>query len=93
MLMASSRVNAAAVSLAGPPLILSIMTKVHCLRRSPARLIASNAGVEGEVIVEALSGQPFQMGYNAMDDRIEVRLRVSRCCCPAVSTQLHFREL
>ena len=48
------------------------MTRVHCLRRSPARLIASNAGVEGEVIVEALSGQPFQMGYNAMDDRIEV---------------------
>ena len=43
------------------------------LHRSPARLIASNAGVEGEVIVEALSGQPFQMGYNAMDDRIEVR--------------------
>jgi len=41
--------------------------------RSPARLIASNAGVEGEVIVEALSGQPFEMGYNAMDDRIEVR--------------------
>jgi hypothetical protein len=35
-------------------------------------LIASNAGVEGEVIVEALMGQPFHMGYNAMDDRIEV---------------------
>ena len=40
--------------------------------RAPARLIASNAGVEGEVIVEALMGQPFEMGYNAMDDRIEV---------------------
>ena len=42
------------------------------LCRAPARLIASNAGVEGEVIVEALMGQPFHMGYNAMDDRIEV---------------------
>jgi len=32
-------------------------------------LIANNAGVEGEVIVEALQGLSFEMGYNAMDDR------------------------
>lgn len=32
-------------------------------------MIANNAGVEGEVIVEALMGLSFEMGYNAMDDR------------------------
>lgn len=30
------------------------------------RLIASNAGVEGDVIIEKLLGQPFQIGYNAV---------------------------
>lgn len=44
---------------------------VPLARRSPARLIADNAGVEGEVIVQQLLGQPFEQGYNAMDDRIE----------------------
>lgn len=39
--------------------------------RAPCRLIAENAGVEGEVIVQKLLGQPFQIGYNAMDDKIE----------------------
>ena len=39
--------------------------------QAPARLIANNAGVEGDVIVEKLLGQPWEMGYNAMDDRIE----------------------
>ena len=38
---------------------------------APARLIASNAGVEGDVIIEKLMGKPFEMGYNA------VRLRLS----------------
>jgi chaperonin GroL len=38
---------------------------------APARLIADNAGVEGEVIVQQLLGKPFEQGYNAMDDRIE----------------------
>ncbi len=33
---------------------------------APARLIASNAGVEGDVIIEKLMGQPFEMGYNAV---------------------------
>lgn len=33
---------------------------------APARLIASNAGVEGDVIIEKLLGTPFEMGYNAV---------------------------
>ena len=39
--------------------------------QAPCRLIATNAGVEGEVIVQKLAGQPFHMGYNAMDDKIQ----------------------
>lgn len=39
--------------------------------QAPARLIANNAGVEGDVIVEKLFGQAWEQGYNAMDDRIE----------------------
>jgi chaperonin GroEL (HSP60 family) len=39
--------------------------------RAPARTIADNAGVEGEVIVQRLLGQPFAVGYNAMVDRVE----------------------
>jgi len=37
--------------------------------RAPARLIADNAGAEGEVVVQKLLGQPFKMGYNAMTDQ------------------------
>lgn len=45
---------------------------VACLPlQAPCRLIATNAGVEGEVIVQKLAGQPFYMGYNAMDDKIQ----------------------
>lgn len=39
--------------------------------RAPCRLIAHNAGVEGEVIVQKLLGQPFEMGYNAMIGKVE----------------------
>ncbi|EFJ47021.1 hypothetical protein VOLCADRAFT_105311 [Volvox carteri f. nagariensis] len=39
--------------------------------RAPCRLIADNAGVEGEVIVQRLLGKPFEVGYNAMIDKIE----------------------
>jgi len=39
--------------------------------QAPARLIANNAGVEGDVIVEKVTGQSWATGYNAMDDRIE----------------------
>lgn len=35
------------------------------------RCCAENAGVEGEVIVQKLLGQPFEVGYNAMHDRVE----------------------
>jgi chaperonin GroEL (HSP60 family) len=37
----------------------------------PARLIANNAGYEGDVIVESLLGTSFETGYNAMENRIE----------------------
>lgn len=47
------------------------METVCVLLQAPARLIANNAGVEGDVIVEKLMGQPWEQGYNAMDDRIE----------------------
>lgn len=39
--------------------------------QAPARLIANNAGVEGDVIVEKVFGKSWDLGYNAMDDRIE----------------------
>ncbi|KAL4439015.1 hypothetical protein ABPG77_006952 [Micractinium sp. CCAP 211/92] len=39
--------------------------------RSPCRMIADNAGVEGEVIVQRLLGKDFEVGYNAMYDRVE----------------------
>jgi len=39
--------------------------------RAPCRLIAENAGIEGEVVVQRLLGQPFEVGYNAMYDRVE----------------------
>ena len=39
--------------------------------RAPCRTIAENAGVEGEVIVQRLMGQPFSTGYNAMADKVE----------------------
>lgn len=32
----------------------------------PARLIANNAGYEGDVIVESLAGTSFETGYNAV---------------------------
>lgn len=38
---------------------------------APARLIASNAGVEGDVVIEKLLGQEFEIGYNAMSDKVE----------------------
>ena len=39
--------------------------------KAPCRIIAENSGVEGEVIVQKVLGQPFEVGYNAMYDRIE----------------------
>ena len=39
--------------------------------KAPARLIANNAGVEGDVVIEQLLGQPFEVGYNAMTGKVE----------------------
>jgi len=39
--------------------------------RAPCRIIAENAGVEGDVIVEAVMNRPFEVGYNAMENKIE----------------------
>ncbi|KAF8395253.1 hypothetical protein HHK36_019195 [Tetracentron sinense] len=38
---------------------------------SPASLIAYNAGVEGEVVVEKIKASEWEVGYNAMTDRYE----------------------
>lgn len=35
--------------------------------------VSCSTGVEGEVIVQKLLGQPFEIGYNAMIDVVEVR--------------------
>lgn len=38
---------------------------------SPAQLIANNAGVEGDVVVETVKTLPWREGYNAMSDTYE----------------------
>jgi chaperonin GroEL (HSP60 family) len=38
---------------------------------APASLIANNAGVEGEVVVEKVMDREWEVGYNAMTDRYE----------------------
>jgi len=38
---------------------------------APACLIAQNAGVEGEVIVEKVKASEWEIGYNAMVDKFE----------------------
>lgn len=38
---------------------------------SPAALIAQNAGVEGEVVVEKIMFSDWENGYNAMTDTYE----------------------
>lgn len=38
---------------------------------SPAALIAQNAGVEGEVVVEKIKESEWEVGYNAMIDKYE----------------------
>ncbi|XP_010695947.2 chaperonin 60 subunit alpha 2, chloroplastic isoform X2 [Beta vulgaris subsp. vulgaris] len=54
---------------------------------APAKLIAANAGVDGEVVVEIIRTSDWQIGYNAMAGRFENLLdagiidpcRVTRC--------------
>lgn len=38
---------------------------------APASLIAHNAGVEGEVVVEKIKDSVWEVGYNAMMDKYE----------------------
>lgn len=38
---------------------------------APCRLIANNAGVEGEVVVQRVLKSPWEFGYNAMTDTYE----------------------
>lgn len=54
---------------------------------APAALIANNAGVEGDVVVEKLLSSDWEIGYNAMTDKYENLLsagvidpaKVTRC--------------
>uniref|UniRef100_N1QYQ2 Putative RuBisCO large subunit-binding protein subunit alpha, chloroplastic n=1 Tax=Aegilops tauschii TaxID=37682 RepID=N1QYQ2_AEGTA len=39
--------------------------------QAPASLIANNAGVEGEVVIEKIRESEWEMGYNAMTDKYE----------------------
>lgn len=38
---------------------------------APAALIAQNAGIEGEVVVEKVKLSEWEVGYNAMTDKYE----------------------
>ena len=38
---------------------------------APCRIIADNAGSEGEVVVEKVSALPFEQGFNAMSQKYE----------------------
>ncbi|KAL8101366.1 chaperonin 60 subunit alpha 2, chloroplastic-like isoform X1 [Apium graveolens] len=54
---------------------------------APAKLIAANAGVDGDIVVDNIRASKWQTGYNAMNNRYEDLLavgvvdpcRVSRC--------------
>ncbi|XP_052884383.1 ruBisCO large subunit-binding protein subunit alpha isoform X2 [Gossypium arboreum] len=43
---------------------------------APALLIAQNAGMEGEVVVEKVKSSEWEVGYNAMTDKFENLLEV-----------------
>lgn len=55
--------------------------------KAPAKLIAANAGVDGDVVVEKIKTLDWEYGYNAMTDTYEDLVaagvidpcRVSRC--------------
>lgn len=38
---------------------------------APIKLIAQNAGFEGEVIIDKIAGKAFEIGYNAMENKVE----------------------
>lgn len=58
--------------------------------RGPCRTIADNAGVEGDVIVEAVMAASFHVGYNAMDNKIE-NLIDRGIIDPAKVTEMQFK--
>lgn len=70
LLHLSELVPAFKAGLADPEEVMGADIVMKALR-APARIIAENAGVEGEVVVQKLLGQPFEVGYNAMYDRVE----------------------
>ncbi|PWA40817.1 TCP-1/cpn60 chaperonin family protein [Artemisia annua] len=55
--------------------------------QAPAKLIAANAGIDGEVVVEKIKSLDWEYGYNSMTDTYEDLMvagvidpcRVSRC--------------
>lgn len=61
---------------------------------APAALIADNAGVEGDVVVEKLLSSEWEIGYNAMTDKYENLLdagvidpaKVTRCALQNASS-------
>ncbi|MBA0807363.1 hypothetical protein Gohar_023171, partial [Gossypium harknessii] len=61
---------------------------------APASLIAQNAGMEGEVVVEKVNSSEWEVGYNAMTDKFENLLeagvidpaKVTRCALQNASS-------
>ncbi|KAK8485866.1 hypothetical protein V6N13_138538 [Hibiscus sabdariffa] len=61
---------------------------------APASLIAQNAGIEGEVVVEKVKSSEWEVGYNAMTDKYENLLeagvidpaKVTRCALQNASS-------
>ena len=61
---------------------------------APASLIAQNAGMEGEVVVEKVKSREWEIGYNAMTDKYENLLetgvidpaKVTRCALQYASS-------
>ncbi|MBA0719917.1 hypothetical protein Golax_007563 [Gossypium laxum] len=61
---------------------------------APASLIAQNAGMEGEVVVEKVKSSEWEVGYNAMTDKFENLLeagvidpaKVTRCALQNASS-------
>lgn len=53
--------------------LVDVLTDIFCMQAlvAPASLIAQNAGIEGEVVVEKIKDGEWEIGYNAMADRYE----------------------
>lgn len=71
-------------------MLMQILWFLNCNEQAlvaPAALIAQNAGVEGEVVVEKIKDGEWEIGYNAMTDKYENLLeagvidpaKVTRC--------------